>query len=169
MALLISSSLLSFVCGVVTGKFLFPSKISLSANRSTIACTTEEGCKLVLVVRTDLKMGPGKKCAQCAHATIGAYEKIYALSRSQQVEIAGHYGSIIDDWNRTGTTKVAVKADSAEALRRLESTALKRNIVTYLVIDEGRTQIAAGSMTVLALGPDRKSVMDELTGDLKLL
>ncbi len=43
------------------------------------------------------------------------------------------------------------------------------NIPYYLVEDAGRTQIAAGSKTVLALGPWKKSTLDELTGHLKLL
>ena len=31
--------------------------------------------KMVLVVRTDLKMGKGKACAQCAHAAVAAFKK----------------------------------------------------------------------------------------------
>jgi hypothetical protein len=35
-------------------------------------------CKLVLVVRNDLKMGKGKACAQCAHASVS----YHSLSKS---------------------------------------------------------------------------------------
>jgi peptidyl-tRNA hydrolase, PTH2 family len=35
--------------------------------------------------------------------------------------------------------------------------------------DAGRTQIEAGSMTVLGVGPAPKSLVDKVTGGLKLL
>lgn len=38
-----------------------------------------------------------------------------------------------------------------------------------LVADAGRTQIAAGSKTVLAIGPDDSRKIDAITGSLKLL
>ena len=37
-----------------------------------------------------------------------------------------------------------------------------------IIHDAGRTQIAAGSATVLGLGPAPKAVLDQITGDLKL-
>lgn len=37
------------------------------------------------------------------------------------------------------------------------------------VQDAGRTQIASGSATVLGIGPAPKSVVDSVTGHLKLL
>ena len=45
----------------------------------------------------------------------------------------------------------------------------EKGIVNYLVVDAGRTQIPTSSVTVLALGPDEDEILDELTGDLKLL
>lgn len=39
----------------------------------------------------------------------------------------------------------------------------------YIVEDQGRTQIAAGSRTVLAIGPAYKSDVDAITGGLLLL
>ena len=37
------------------------------------------------------------------------------------------------------------------------------------MVDAGRTQIPTSSVTVLALGPDEDEILDEVTGDLKLL
>lgn len=51
----------------------------------------------------------------------------------------------------------------------LEEVAKKAGLPTYQVHDAGRTQIAAGSQTVLAIGPATKSALDKITGHLKLL
>ena len=45
----------------------------------------------------------------------------------------------------------------------------KRGVVYYLVEDAGRTQIKAGSRTVLGVGPAPVHVVDEITGHLKLM
>ena len=37
-----------------------------------------------------------------------------------------------------------------------------------LVRDAGRTQVAAGTATVLAVGPGNAALIDQLTGHLKL-
>ncbi|MCP4255824.1 MAG: hypothetical protein GY775_20975, partial [Candidatus Scalindua sp.] len=42
-------------------------------------------------------------------------------------------------------------------------------LVTYLVLDAGRTQIASGSRTVLSIGPAPSRVFEGVTGHLKLL
>lgn len=52
---------------------------------------------------------------------------------------------------------------------RIQAEAREEGIPCYLVTDAGRTQIAAGSQTVLALGPWGKSRLDKLTGHLGLL
>ena len=51
----------------------------------------------------------------------------------------------------------------------LKKHADEKGISNYLVIDAGRTQIPTSSITVLALGPDEDEIIDEVTGDLKLL
>ena len=40
---------------------------------------------------------------------------------------------------------------------------------TVIIHDAGRTQIPTSSVTVLAIGPDEDEIIDEVTGDLKLL
>jgi PTH2 family peptidyl-tRNA hydrolase len=51
----------------------------------------------------------------------------------------------------------------------LAEKATAAGLPNYIVCDAGRTQIAAGSQTVLAVGPAPKSVVDQITGHLKLL
>ena len=62
-----------------------------------------------------------------------------------------------------------MKVKTLEELNELKEIADKKGIVNYLVVDAGRTQIPTSSVTVLALGPDEDKILDEVTGDLKLL
>ena len=111
--------------------------------------------KQVMIVRTDLKMGKGKIAAQCCHGSIGSYKR---TSKDK-----------IKKWENEAYAKVVCKVGSLDELLDLKKLAAQRNISHYLVIDAGRTQIPTSTVTVLALGPDEDEIIDEVTGDLKLL
>merc|ERR1719507_758589 len=113
--------------------------------------------KMVLVVRQDLKMGKGKACAQCAHAAVAAYKK----ARSSRPEI-------LRRWEREGQRKVAVKTESEDDLLTIMATARSLGLVTAIIQDAGRTQIEAGSRTVVAVGPGPEGLVDQVTSHLKL-
>ena len=51
----------------------------------------------------------------------------------------------------------------------LQAQALSLGLCARIIQDAGRTQIAAGSTTVLGIGPGPKGVVDRVTGRLKLL
>lgn len=51
----------------------------------------------------------------------------------------------------------------------LAAAAAAAGLLSYVVRDAGRTQIAAGSQTVLAIGPAPKSDIDRVTGHLPLM
>ena len=51
----------------------------------------------------------------------------------------------------------------------LQAQALSLGLCARIIYDAGRTQIASGSATVLGVGPGPKSVVDGVTGGLKLL
>lgn len=114
--------------------------------------------KLVLVVRTDLSMGKGKIAAQCGHAAVGAYEKALKLDPEG-----------LKVWKMTGQAKIALKTDSVDEIKQIADNAKKMGLITSLIRDAGRTQIAANSITVLGVGPAPKDVIDKVTGHLKLL
>lgn len=114
--------------------------------------------KLVLCVRTDLRMQKGKIAAQVGHATLGAYK---AAARAAPAALRA--------WERSAQPKIALQIASHAAARQLDAAARRKGLVTYMVHDAGRTQIAAGSMTVLAIGPGPASVVNSVTGNLKLL
>ncbi|KAH0838577.1 peptidyl-tRNA hydrolase 2 [Lanmaoa asiatica] len=117
-----------------------------------------EQCKLVLVVRTDLKMTQGKIAAQCGHATLACYK---ALMKTNP--------KLVQHWERTGQAKIALKASSEEELLELEAIAKSLNLCARSILDAGRTQIAAGSRTVLGIGPAPAELINQVTGHLKLL
>jgi peptidyl-tRNA hydrolase len=114
--------------------------------------------KLVLCVNMSLGMQKGKMAAQCCHATLGAY-KLAMKQCPRNVQL----------WEYIGQAKIAVKAESNEQLADLQKAAKAAGLVTYLVHDAGKTQIAFGSKTVLAIGPAPVSAFEGITSDLKLL
>ncbi|EPS99137.1 hypothetical protein FOMPIDRAFT_1125073, partial [Fomitopsis schrenkii] len=115
-----------------------------------------EPCKLVLIVRTDLGMTPGKIAAQ--HATLACYKALLKTNPS-----------LLQHWERTGQAKIALKAGSEEDLLELEAVAKSLNLCARAIHDAGRTQIAAGSRTVLGIGPGPVELVNRVTGKLRLL
>lgn len=122
----------------------------------------------VLVIRMDLKMQKGKVAAQCSHATLAAYQ------RSQtQSDLSREW---LDTWEQNGQTKITLKCDDENQMYidffnfrlQMQKEARKQGLVAQSIIDAGRTQIAAGSRTVLAIGPGPESIINGVTGDLKL-
>jgi peptidyl-tRNA hydrolase len=114
--------------------------------------------KMVLCVNNELKMTKGKIAAQCGHATLGAYK------------LASKYClSALKNWEYMGQAKIALRVDEEQEIFSLMEKARAAGLVAYLVEDAGRTQIAAGSKTVLAIGPAPVAELDRITSHLKLL
>jgi PTH2 family peptidyl-tRNA hydrolase len=116
-----------------------------------------DDCKMVLVVRTDLKMGKGKAAAQCSHATLAAYKQARRKC-PRWLKI----------WECNGQPKVTLKCDTEDELHSLLAKARSQGLVSAVIADAGRTQIAPGSKTVLAIGPAPAESIDKVTGKLKL-
>ncbi|TVY46401.1 putative peptidyl-tRNA hydrolase [Lachnellula occidentalis] len=127
---------------------------------------SDEECKLVLIVRTDLGMTKGKFsylskiAAQCSHATLACYKNFLKNSPKSP---------LLRRWETQGQAKVALQVKSEEELDVLQATAMSMGLVAEVIADAGRTQIASGSHTVLGIGPAPKSLVDKITGKLKLL
>jgi len=114
--------------------------------------------KMLLVVNTSLKMGKGKIAAQCCHAAVGCFQ------RGSKACPGG-----VKAWERTGCAKVAVKCPTEEEMDELYAKALSMGIPCCFIEDAGRTQIAAGSRTVLGLGPAPVALFEGITSHLKLM
>lgn len=151
-----------------------------------------EPVKMTLVVRKDLKMGNGKIAAQCAHAAVAVVEEILAI-KSEQLSATTTTSSSssntadtvstantldetsrlwlmwYDAWHASGCSKVALQCPDEKSMMAVARHAKEKQLPFYVIRDAGRTQIAPGSKTVVAVGPGPKSLVDEVTGHLKLL
>ena len=75
-------------------------------------------------------------------------------------------------WEITGCAKVCLKLPNEtveEEFAKIKRLCQERGVAYYLVEDAGRTQIAAGSRTVIGVGPAPVTVVDEITSHLKLM
>lgn len=119
--------------------------------------------RMTLIVRTDLKMGKGKAAAQCLHATLGLYEKI------TNPNCAAFNPTMVHRWKyQSGQAKITLQVPDQESMDIMFAQAMSMGINAHIVHDAGRTQIAAGSATVLGLGPAPRLAIDQITLELKL-
>jgi PTH2 family peptidyl-tRNA hydrolase len=114
--------------------------------------------KMVFCVNQELTMGKGKVAAQCCHAAVACYKRA-----SKQCPAA------VKAWESSGCAKIALKCPTQQELEEIAARAIERDIPAYLVEDAGRTQITAGSRTVLGLGPAPTYVFEDVTSHLKLM
>jgi peptidyl-tRNA hydrolase len=77
--------------------------------------------------------------------------------------------NILNLWENRGQAKIAVQVKSEDELLTLQAQAMSLGLCAKIIHDAGRTQIASGSATVLGVGPGPRSVVDQVTGGLKLL
>ncbi len=104
-------------------------------------------------------VGKGKIAAQCCHAATACV----GIAQEEAPQA-------MERWERSNAhAKVALKCETEEDLLTIAQKAESAGVVHYVVCDAGRTQIAAGSRTVCGLGPAKASVLDGITGGLKLL
>lgn len=119
---------------------------------------TDAPYKMVLCVNQELGMGKGKIAAQCCHAAVACYKRA-----------AKQCPKGLRTWEISGCAKIALKCPTQDELELIAARAMERDIPIYLVEDAGRTQIAAGSRTVLGLGPAPTHVFEGITSHLKLM
>jgi PTH2 family peptidyl-tRNA hydrolase len=113
--------------------------------------------KQCIVVREDLKLSAGKLAVQVAHAAVLAVERAEKTNKSAVL-----------DWKAEGQKKVVLKVANVPDLFRVREDAEKAGIPNAVVIDAGLTEIPAGTITVLGLGPSPNKLMDKVTGKLRL-
>ncbi len=110
--------------------------------------------KQAIVARADLSLGPGKLAAQVAHASLQAYERADTTTQNA--------------WKEGGQKKIVLQGTDEEQLFQLAETAQRNGLAHAIVRDAGHTEVAPGTVTALAVGPDEATAVDTVTGDLAL-
>ena len=111
--------------------------------------------KQVIVVRTDLGMSQGKIAAQVAHASIQAWKNAKDVPKK--------------GWEQSGMKKVVLRAGSEQELTNIYEHARKMKLPASLIKDAGMTEIPAGTITCVGIGPASEDTIDVVTGKLSLL
>ena len=114
--------------------------------------------KQVILIRTDLKMGTGKKCAQSCHASISSADLVRTRNKD-----------VWKKWKNAGQKKVILRVSGMEELKEIVQKLEKNQITHFLIKDAGLTQLTPGTTTALGIGPAVSETLDKITGDLKLL
>ncbi len=111
--------------------------------------------KQVIIIRHDLKLPKGKMAAQAAHASVEA------VLRSDK--------DLVKEWRQSGSAKIILKVPDKKSLFKFNQIAKDSGLTTALITDAGKTVIAPGTETCVAIGPDDEEKIDEITGELKLV
>ncbi|RJQ17004.1 peptidyl-tRNA hydrolase [Candidatus Woesearchaeota archaeon] len=109
--------------------------------------------KQVILVRMDLKLPKGKLAVQAAHASVDA------VLRSNKDNVA--------KWRNQGMKKVVLKVADLKELLKFQNMA--HDFTTALISDAGKTTVEPGTITCLAIGPDKEDAIDAITQHLKIL
>ena len=111
--------------------------------------------KQVILIRSDLKLPKGKLAAQCSHAAVEA-----AFNSDKK---------LVEKWRKTGAKKVVLKVKDEKELLKYNQQAKDAGLKTALITDAGKTVIAPGTKTCIAIGPDDEDNIDKITGKLKMV
>ena len=111
--------------------------------------------KQIIIIRQDLKLPKGKMAAQAAHASVKA-----VLNSDKKV---------IQEWNDEGMAKIVLKTENEKSLLKLLQEAKDNGIKTAMITDAGKTVVAPGTKTCIALGPDEEEKIDKITSSLNLI
>ncbi len=120
--------------------------------------TEEFQYKMIIAIRTDLKMSKGKMAIQAAHAAVIAVEE---AKRAKQ--------KWVKSWFSEGQKKVAVQIATKEELELIYQKARSKNLPCSFVNDAGLTELPPGTATAVAIGPAPNNIIDKITSNLKLL
>jgi PTH2 family peptidyl-tRNA hydrolase len=114
--------------------------------------------KLVIAVRADLNLSPGKLAAQVGHAAVDCV----LATRTNKMKW-------FRKWHSEGQKKVVVKVTDLDDLYDLKDRAKRNKLATALIADAGLTELPPGTITCLGVGPGPDKLVDKVTGDLPLL
>ncbi len=119
---------------------------------------SDDELKMVIAVRRDLKLPKGKLAVQVAHGAVDVVIKSLKYDPDK-----------VNDWLNSGAKKVVVYVKNLDELWETKAKAEDLGVISSIVRDAGRTVVEPGTITALAIGPDKESIIDQITGDKKLI
>ena len=110
---------------------------------------------MYIFINKGLNLSPGKMAAQASHAAVKASD--------------GSDPKMREDWNKFGFyTKLIMEARDAEHIKTIERYLNERGIKTFIIIDEGRTEIKAHQITALGVEVVDKNKVGEIFQEFSL-
>lgn len=114
--------------------------------------------KVVILMRTDLKMSVGKIAAQAGHAAVDADQYFTKYSENHSL------------WHRQGQPIIVLKIGSeAELLKLVNKVFEIHPYCSGTIVDAGKTVFKKKTTTCGWIGPLEDECIDSITGHLKLL
>lgn len=116
-------------------------------------------------------MSRGKLAGQVAHAALGCADQYFSEISMELMlgEDRDRYG-MYKEWNKTGGKKIILDGGTEEDVNNLlKLLPNDPDIIGYRVYDHGLTELPPNTLTCVAIGPYKKSVLQPYFKELKLL
>ena len=110
--------------------------------------------KQSILIRQDLQLPKGKACAQASHAAVEA------VLKSEK--------EVIKSWRGEGMPKIVLKVKDLKELLMFNQKAKDEGLITAVITDAGKTTVEPGTITCLAIGPDKEEKVNKIIKELKL-
>lgn len=133
--------------------------------------------KQVIIIRNDLNMRRGKSEAQAAHASMKVFFDIGEIKKStlsesldiKEDELCIPLDKEMKEWVEGSFKKIVLSCSSEDELKELYRKARFKNLPCCIIQDSGYTEFhGVPTYTCMAIGPASSTVIDTITGNLKL-
>lgn len=133
--------------------------------------------KQVILVRSDLNMGPGKIASQVAHASMKVFfDKAEAIVLEKALGMGGYNFLSIPisddekDWVEGIFTKIVLEVKNESKLLEAYEKAKAAGLPCSLIQDNGLTVFnGVKTHTTVAIGPARSEDIDKITKKFRLM
>jgi peptidyl-tRNA hydrolase, PTH2 family len=125
--------------------------------------------KQVIVIRRDLHMRRGKEIAQGSHASSAwiSFAVADALRNGETTFDLSTISEAAKVWLTSSFRKVTLQVQTEEEIVALHDQAVAAGLESQLITDSGKTEFGGNpTITALAIGPNRASDIDIITGHL---
>lgn len=123
--------------------------------------------KQVILMREDLNLSSGKMMAQASHASLSAILNKNTTPNGQQINI--DISDEESEWFNERFTKIVLGVKSEEELLKYYNLAKEKGLnVSRPIVDAGFTELKKPTLTCIAIGPNYRESIDEITKKLRV-